>query len=171
MTEPSMKPTPVRQVRRSQSPLTHGTLVLVADAQKALLMENVGDAERPVLEVRREEAHDNPPTSAQGTDRPGRRSDGLSGHRSAMEETDWHRLEETRFADGLAEMLYARAHRARFQRLILAASPRVLGELRRVLHKEVSDRVVGEVPLTLTNHPVNEMAHRIADALTPPEAE
>jgi protein required for attachment to host cells len=43
--------------------------------------------------------------------------------------------------------------------------------LRRVLHKEVSDRVVGEVPLTLTNHPVNEMAHRIADALTPPEAE
>jgi protein required for attachment to host cells len=88
-----------------------------------------------------------------------------------MEETDWHRLEEARFADGLAEMLYARAHRARFQRLILAASPRVLGELRRVLHKEVSDRVVGEVPLTLTNHPVNEMAHRIADALTPPEAE
>jgi protein required for attachment to host cells len=171
MTDPSPTPTPVHQVRRSQSPLTNGTWVLVADGQKALFLENVGDAELPILEVRREERHDNPATSEQGTDRPGRRSDGMSGHRSAMEETDWHRLEEERFAEGLAEMLYVRAHRGRFSRLIVAAGPRVLGELRRAMHKEVADRVVGEVALTLTNHPVDEMARRIAAALVPPEAE
>jgi protein required for attachment to host cells len=170
MTEPSKTPTPVHQVRRSKSPLTHRTWVLVADGKKALLLENVGDAERPVLEVRRADTQENPATSEQGTDRPGRRSDGPQGHRSAMEETDWHRLEETRFADSLADMLYARAHRDGFERLILAAGPRVLGELRQVLHKEVSDRVVGEVAKTLTHEPVDEIARHVAEALTPPEA-
>lgn len=169
MTDPSMTPTPVHQVRRSQSPLTNGTWVLVADGQKALLLENVGDAERPLLEVRRADRHENPATSEQGTDRPGRRSDGPQGHRSALEETDWHRLEETRFADGLADMLYARAHRDGFHRLILAASPRVLGELRQVLHKEVADRIVGEVDKTLTHEPLDEIARHVSEALTPHE--
>jgi protein required for attachment to host cells len=169
MTDPSMTPTPVHQVRRSRSPLTNGTWVLVADGKKALLLENVGDAERPVLEVRRADTQKNPATSEQGTDRPGRRSDGPQGHRSALDETDWHRLEEARFADSLAEMLYDRAHRDGFRRLIVAASPRVLGELRKVMHKEVADRIVGEVPKTLTHEPIDEIARHVSDALTPQE--
>ena len=33
----------------------------------------------------------------------------------------------------------------------------VLGEIRKKLHKEVTDRLLGEVPKTLTNHPVPEI--------------
>ena len=166
MADPLMTPGPVRHVSRSHSPLTTGTWVLVADGEKALLMENVGDAERPLLEVRREAHGENPATHEQGSDRPGRRQGGPGAQRSAMEETDWHRLEETRFAEGLAEMLTRRVRAEGIGRLILVAAPRVLGELRRKMHKEVAARVVAEAPMTLTNHPVDEMARRLADALT-----
>ncbi|MBF9061043.1 Host attachment protein [Rhodobacterales bacterium HKCCSP123] len=162
-----MTPTDVKQTRRSNSALTRGTWVLVADGEKALLMENVGDAGIPLLEVRRERHGDNPPTHAQGADRPGRRSDGPGAQRSAMEETDWHRLEKERFAAGLAEMLYRLAHAGRFERLILVAPPRILGSLRKETHKEVAARIVAEVALDLTHHPVDEIAARVAAATTP----
>lgn len=167
MTDPSMTPTDVTQTRRSNTALTRGTWVLVADGEKALLMENAGDADFPLLEVRRERHEANPPTHEQGTDRPGRRSDGPGAQRSAMEETDWHRLEKERFAAELAQMLYRRAHADRFDRLIVVAPPRVLGALRRELHKEVTARIVAEVGLDLTNHPVDEIAARVAAATTP----
>lgn len=157
----------IEKTSKSRSPLTNGTWVLVADGGKALLLENVGDAEMPLLEVRREAAQDNPPTSAQGTDRPGRFNDPGSAHRSTAEPTDWHQLAEDRFAHDLAEMLYARAHAGRFDRLIVTAAPKVLGELRKVLHKEVAGRIMAEVALDLTNHPVDEIARRVAAATTP----
>jgi len=162
-----MTPTGVTQTRRNRSALTRGTWVLVADGEKALLLENIGDADIPLLEVRRERHGDNPPTHEQGTDRPGRRSDGPGAQRSAMEETDWHRLEKERFAAELAAMLYRRAHADRFDRLIVVAPPRVLGALRKDIHKEVAARVVAEVALDLTNHPVDEIAARVSAATLP----
>jgi protein required for attachment to host cells len=167
MADPLMTPTPGIKTSKSTSLLTHGTWVLVADGAKALLLENVGDAEFPILEVRREDAQDNPPTHAQGTDRPGRLSDGPSGHVSAVQDTDWHQLAEDRFAHDLADMLKARAEALRIGRLIVAAAPKVLGELRKVMHKQVAGLVVAELPLDLTNHPVDEIAERIAAATTP----
>ena len=35
--------------------------------------------------------------------------------------------------------------------------PLVMGEMRKELHKEVEQRLVGEVPKTLTNHTVDEI--------------
>ena len=49
------------------------------------------------------------------------------------------------------------AHRGRFDRLILVAGPQILGALRPKLHQEVAAKVVGEVPKTLTNHPLGEI--------------
>ena len=131
--------------------------VVVADGEKALFLRNAGDAVHPNLEVVRQMHEENPPTREQGTDRPGRYSDGPSIHRSAVEDTDWHRVQKERFADEIAERLYGFAHRGDFEKLILVAPPLVLGELRRKLHKEVADRIVAEIPKTLTNHPVSEI--------------
>ena len=39
----------------------------------------------------------------------------------------------------------------------MVAAPQVLGNLRGSMHKEVTDRVVAELPLNLTNHPVDEI--------------
>ncbi|WP_274423743.1 host attachment family protein [Chelativorans sp. YIM 93263] len=132
--------------------LEHGIWVLVADGEKALFLRNEGDAEYPNLEVVREILDDNPPTREQGTDTPGRYFDGGNVHKSGFDETDWHRIEQERFADEMAGRLYKLAHRGGFEKIILVAPPQVLGSLRKTLHKEVLSRVAGEVPKTLTNH-------------------
>lgn len=137
--------------------LTHGTWVVIADGEKALFLENRTDAEDPFLQVFRVDEQDNPPTAEQGTDRPGRMPDTGMGQRSAVQEVDWHRLAKERFADDLADTLYAQAHKGRFDRLVICAAPRVLGDLRDKLHPEVAGRVVAEIPKTLTNHPLDEV--------------
>lgn len=137
--------------------LRNETWVLVADGEKALFLVNEGDEDYPVLRVRHEELQDNPPNRELAANRPGRQKESTSAARSAYEDTDWHQLNKERFADHLAEMLYERAHRGRFDRIVLVAPPKILAELREKMHKEVADRVVGEVPKTLTNHPLDEI--------------
>ncbi len=137
--------------------LEHDTWVLVADGEKALFPRTEGDDVYPNLQVVREEHHENPPTREQGTDRPGRLNDASGEHRSAVADTDWHQIEKERFADEIAERLYKMAHKGRFEKIVLVAQPHVLGEMRKKMHKEVTDRVVGEVPKTLTNHTVPEI--------------
>ena len=48
---------------------------------------------------------------------------------------------------------------------MLVAAPDTLGQLRPVLHSEVTDRVIGEVPKNLTNMPLDKMESHIHDAL------
>lgn len=137
--------------------LEHGIWVVVADGEKALFLRNEGDAQYPTLKVQREMHEENPPTREQGSDRPGRFNDGPTVHRSAVDDTDWHRVAKERFADEIAERLYKLAHRGEFDKVVLVAPPVVLGEMRRKLHKEVEDKVVGEIAKTLTNHSVGEI--------------
>ncbi|MDQ2093865.1 host attachment family protein [Rhodalgimonas zhirmunskyi] len=137
--------------------LKQDTLIVVADGEKVLFLRNLTDHQNPNFEVTGKEEQDNPPDRAQGTDKPGRMPDTGHSQRSGLDETDWHELAKERFAADLADMLYERAHKGEFERLVLVASPPVLGELRDKMHKEVSDRVVAEIPKTLTNHPVNEI--------------
>ncbi|NGO51530.1 host attachment protein [Allomesorhizobium camelthorni] len=144
--------------------LKHGLWILVADGEKALFLKNDGDARTPDLNVVREVHDDNPATREQGTDRPGRFSDGSGAHKSAVADTDWHRLGKERFADEIAERLYTMAHRGDFKEIVLIAPPLVLGEMRRKLHKEVIDRILAEVPKTLTNHPVPEIERILQEA-------
>ena len=135
--------------------LKHGLWVIVADGEKALFLRNQGDNKFPNLEVVQEMEQDNPATREQGTDKPSRYNNG--GPRSAIEETDWHRLGKERFAVDIADRLYKLAHRGEFDAVVLIAPPRVLGEMRRKLHKEVGDKVQGEIPKTLTNHSISDI--------------
>ncbi|TYC53425.1 host attachment protein [Rhodobacterales bacterium] len=137
--------------------LKHNGWVVVADGSKALFLRNEGDEKFPNLEVFRKEEQENPPTHEQGTDKPGRFNDGPQVHRSAVAETDWHQLAEENFASDLADILYKRAHKGDFDKMILVAAPSVLGQVRKQLHKEVADRVVAEIDKDLTNHPVDQI--------------
>lgn len=137
--------------------MKHGTWVLVADGEKALFLRNGGDAQYPDLDVVRKIEEENPPTREQGSDRPGRYNDGPTVHRSAVDDTDWHKLAKERFADEIAEQLYRLAHRGDFDEIILVAPPPVLGNMRKKLHKAVTERVIAEVPKTLTNLPVADI--------------
>lgn len=137
--------------------LRNGTWVLVADGEKALFLQNQTDGEDPHLEVFREEGQENPPNREQAANRPGRFNDGPSTHRSAVDDTDWHQLAKDRFASELADILYKKAHAGLFDSLVVVAPPNTLGQLRDEVHQEVAEKIIGEIPKTLTNHPIDEM--------------
>lgn len=145
-----------------ESGLPHKAWVLVADAEKALFLENLGDEMDMNLSVRRKEEQDNPPAREWAENRPGRFNDGPSVHRSAVQDTDWHELEKERFADDLADLLFKQAHRGDFDHLVIIASRTVLGELRKVVHLEVEDRIILDIPKVLTNHPIDEIEELLA---------
>ena len=147
--------------------LTKGTWVLIADGEKALFLRNDLDEITPDLNVVRLESQQNPASNAQGTHPPGRRPDTGEGQRSAMEDTDWHALAKDRFADEMADLLYKYAHKGVFKRIVLVAPARVLGELRRKLHKAVAERVVAELPKDLTNHPLDKVEKMLKAELDP----
>jgi protein required for attachment to host cells len=137
--------------------------VLVADGEKYLILRNAGDRARPDLRVIDERTQENPATRDQGTDQPGRLAEPGSG-RSAIEPTDWHRLEKERFAKDLAERLRLWALDGRFETLVLVADPRTLGVLRPTLHKAVTARLAGEIAKDLTGAPVQEIEAVLAAA-------
>jgi protein required for attachment to host cells len=136
----------------------HRGFVVVADGKKMLFFRNEGDSEYPKLEVERKRETSDAPDRDQKTDGPGRTFDASGGAgRSAYEETDFHQLEEDRFAAETAELLRKRALRNDFESLIIVAPPRTLGELRKHYHKEVEKRLTGEIAKDLTGHPVAEI--------------
>jgi protein required for attachment to host cells len=138
--------------------LPHNSFVVVADGKKMLFFRNEGDSDYPRLEV---EGKRNTPDARdrdQKSDAPGRAFDDSGGAgRSAYEETDFHQLEEDRFAAETAELLRKRALRNEFEALVVVAPPRTLGALRKHYHKEVEKRLAGEVAKDLTGHPVAEI--------------
>ena len=142
--------------------IPHQALVVVGDGEKALFLRNAGSPRELKLEVENVLAHDNPATHEQGTDKPGRTTASAGTARSAMEETDWHRLGEERFAVETAAILYRLAHANQYEALVLVAPPKVLGNWRKALHKEVIDRIIAEVPKELTSHTIPDIQRLLA---------
>ncbi|MEX0369925.1 MAG: host attachment family protein [Tateyamaria sp.] len=139
------------------SNLDQGTWVVVADSEKVLFLRNLTDQQDPYFEVTDVAEQLNPSDIEQSANRPGRTHDGGPGHKSAVNDTDWHDLAKDRFAKDLADMLYEDAHKGAFDKLVLVASPQVLGVLRDALHEEVINKVAADIPKTLTNHPVDKI--------------
>jgi protein required for attachment to host cells len=133
-------------------------LVLVSDGRRARLLRNQGTIANPKLTVERALEQDNPPTREQGTDKPGRMhgSDGVS--RSSVEQTDWHQLQEQRFASELADLLYKLGHAGNYAELIVVAPPKMLGDLRSSFHPKVRSAVIAEVAKDLTQYSVPEIS-------------
>jgi protein required for attachment to host cells len=142
--------------------IDHNAWVMVGDGEKALFMRNEGDAQNPNLQMVNVLEHENPKTSEQGTDRPGRAFSSMGTHRSAMQETNWHKLEKHRFAKEIADALYSAAHRGEFSKLVIAAPPMIMGDLRKAMHQEVSDKIVAEIPKNLTNLPAYEIERHLS---------
>ena len=143
--------------------LPKGAHVVLGDGEKAMVLENRGTAFKPDLHITREAVQDNPATRHQGTDRPGRFPDVGVG-RSAVETTDWHQLGKERFAGDLADMLHRAVRRGEITELVLVAPPGTLGILRDKLHREVKDRIVGELAKDLTNHRLADINRLIEKA-------
>ncbi len=138
--------------------IRHNALILVADGKKYLLLRNHGDFRRVKLGYEGGGEKENPATREQGSDAPGRAFSSTGAVRSAMQETDWHQIEEDRFAARIAQELGTLADAGDFDELIVVAPAKTLAELRKGLGQSVLSRLVAEVPKDLTKHPVDEIA-------------
>jgi protein required for attachment to host cells len=137
--------------------ISHDALVFVGDGRKALFLRNDGDAKLLNLRVEKVFENENPSTHEQGSDRPGRVSQGaVAGRKGAVEPTDWHDLEEHRFTRTVAAAMEQLVRASKATALIVVAPPRTLAELRNAFHPDVKACVVAEVHKDLTKHSVEE---------------
>lgn len=119
------------------------TLVVVADGTGARLFRNSGDEREPALrqvELRELMNMDD---------------DGPAG--SMPHESTGAQIDEATFAKQLALALNEGALKQQYQHLVLMADPTTLGRMRPLLHKEVQQRLVAELPKTLTNAPLGDI--------------
>ena len=149
--------------------LPHQALVLVLDGKKMLFLRNEGDQNQIDL---RTEAHDHRQDRKDSdikTDAPGTigQSAGYSG-RVAYEETDFHQLEEDRWAKDAAENLRKRALNNDFEALAIIAPPKVLGVLRKEFHKEVERRIVLTLNKEMTDRPIPDIEELLVGESAPP---
>ena len=135
----------------------HKSVVVVTDGRKMLFLRNEGDTVHLDLKVERAVEQDNPSDGDQKTDHAGRSSSSVGGGQNSMAEVDFHQQEEDRFAAETADLLKKRALKNDFDSLIIIAPPRTLGELRKHYHKEVSQRLTGELDKDLTGHPIDQI--------------
>jgi protein required for attachment to host cells len=135
----------------------HDAGVTVGDGQKSLFFRNEGDRTHPNLEIVDVLRWESPCTSDQGFDRPGRMHTSIETGRGVMQETNWRKLEKHFFAEDIADALYSAAYSGRYDNLTIAAPPTIMGDLRKAMHKEVSDKMVAEVSKDLTNVPYCEI--------------
>lgn len=140
------------------------TLVMVADGRKILVFRNKGGRALPQLEAETVRYQDNPADRDQASDAAGRASSPMGGRQSAVEQVNFHDLEQHRFAAEAADMLKRRALANDYEKLIIVAPPTTLGDMRKYYHKTVQDRLVGEIAKDLANHPVPEIEKIIAEA-------
>ena len=137
--------------------IPHNAFVFVGDGRKALFLRNDGDEKFPNLRTERVFVDDNPATHEQGTDKPGRSFASVGGRRSGMDQTDWHDLEEHRFAKDVAATLARVVREKKIEALVVVAPPRTLADLRSAFHQEVKQLIIAEVDKDLTKHPVHEI--------------
>lgn len=143
--------------------LPHDAFVFVGDGRKALFLRNEGDEKFLNLKTERVLVDQNPPTREQGSDQPGRAFASVGSRRSAVEDADWHVLEEQRFAHEVAAALQRIVRDRKVKALVVVAPPKTLAELRKAFHSEVKNRIVAEIDKDLTKQPVYEIEKHLAE--------
>ncbi len=148
--------------------LPNQALVLVADGRKMLFLRNHGDEELIDL---RTEAHDERQDRKDSdikSDAPGTVQQSAGYGRSTYEETDFHQLDEDRWAKDAADELKKRALRNDFDALAIIAPPKVLGVLRKEIHKEVERRIVLTLNKEMTDRPIRDIEELLVGEAAPP---
>lgn len=141
------------------------TWVLVADGAQAQVFEHGGPGKGliPIKDLHFAQE----PLKAQdiNTDRPGRHSGGGLGSRSGLEQADPVQIREERFVRSVAAELDVLRQQGRFDRLIIAAAPTALGDIRPALSDGVKQTIIAELPKDLTNVPNPQLARHFEQLL------
>ena len=132
--------------------LPNGATVAVIDGQQVKLFHNTGHENAPKLVAMPEPAvsHDNHGSGA--------------GHHSSSANPDHGQLEEDSHSAGVAAALNKAATAGEITQLVVIASPRALGELRKHYGKQLSGVLAKEIAKDLTGHSIPEIETAIAAA-------
>ena len=127
--------------------IPHNTLVVIATGEEAKLFR----------------ANDSG-LAADGQWSPQNLADEGPSGKSPPEQSGQESMEAT-FSKQIAERLYSLAHEGGYDHLVLVADPNTLGEIRPLLHKEVSEKLHSEIDKTLINSPTPEIEKILAASL------
>jgi protein required for attachment to host cells len=141
------------------------TWILIADGAHGRLFENRGPGTG--LEAINEEFEaDHRPDHEIVTDHLGRTFESAYSARHAIAPRhDPHRELKRDFAKSLAKLLDRRRQEHAFDRLIIVAPPKVLGDLRNALSESVRELVSAELDKDLTKTPVGDLPGHLVGML------
>ncbi|WP_029351941.1 host attachment family protein [Bosea sp. 117] len=139
-----------------------GAWVAVCDGGKALILCNQGDAVFPNLRTIEVHEQENPATTEQGTDAPGRVHQSVGSSRSSVEPTDWHEEAERSFLRRLLDRLDSAVSSGAVRSLVIVAPPRALGIMRPLYSRAVRDALAAEIDRDLVKLPVYEIEKHLA---------
>jgi protein required for attachment to host cells len=138
------------------------TWCLVADGARARILMNDGVGKGLQPAVNGEFSRALPPTR----ERPGRSQQrGVAGRHAFAPHADGHELEKEKFGREMARLLDQAAERSAFDRLVLVAPPRALGNLRSALGPKTRSLVHAEIDKDLTNLPVGALPAHLAEVV------
>lgn len=136
-----------------------GSIILVTDGARLRVYRNEGSATAPRL-VQEDGLEVHLPSSAgMGDDRPGRTFASRGAGRSAYETADPHDVAEAQFAEAAAERVRKLLEAG--EKVLLAAAPRTLGQMRKALGPETRSRLLAELDADYTKAPPDELAERL----------
>jgi len=139
------------------------TWIVIADGARARIVMNAGPGRGVVADSNLVFRSENRKLQEIMADRPGRSFDSAGKGRHAMAGgADAVREDERHFLQSLAERLEMEAMAGAYDRLILIAPPRALGDLRPFLSKSVKNRVYDEIAKDLTHLPNDRLTDHLS---------
>ena len=134
------------------------TWILIADGTQARVLEHKGPGKGLTSVTGLDWSI--PPLQSQDidSDRPGRSHSSVGSGRSAMEpKTDPAQHREAEFIRSVAAELDRKVKEGAFDRMVIAAAPIALGNLRKNLSDHVKKAIVAELDKDLTNLPTQNI--------------
>ncbi|WP_374368998.1 host attachment protein [Dongia sp.] len=140
--------------------------LLVADGQRAQIYRYFGATRQAEAEADLAFARDGAPSRAIRTDKAGRMQPSAgSGGAAFSPRADAHDQEEERFLDKVATSVNAAIDAGRCDEIILAAPPRALGHLRRVIPPMMLKRIKAEIDKDFTKTEIAKLGALVAEHL------
>ena len=134
------------------------TWIIVADGSRARALLNEGPGTGLKLLGNEMFSANTASTHEMGSERPGRVYDRKGGGRHAVTpRADWHVFEKTKFAKEVAALLNKAVLEKWYDRLVLVAPAKTLGDLRGAISHQAGDCVTAELVHDYTHLSLNEL--------------
>ena len=130
----------------------HKALVALANGERFLIMRNIGQPFEPKLE------------KVSDLDLELTNFSAGVRHPDPIERSGSTELDELAHGAAIAEWLNNKTLNGEAEPLVIAADPKTLGQIRQHCHKELQNRIVGEVAKDLTNQPMEAIERALAMA-------